>query len=203
MGKTTYKPLIRPENRPFVAMGAINERKITPYITERFGANMVSITSTKNQSHYNTIDYADKITGDRVEVKSRTCGVKSFLDTLVGDNKVADYKKLIAEGKRCWFIFVFTDGTYEWEYTTENYDKNVKDQKARGMEAVRTAPSTYKNNYAYTTFNPNKLHLYIMVNNLSFVCDVCADIPAGVKKQYNYKNDSILTGKCLINIKDF
>jgi hypothetical protein len=175
------KPTIKPENLPFVRMGDMNEKKITPFIQERFGKDMVCITSSKNLTHFKTIDYKHKITGDRVEVKSRSFNYKKYEDTMVGDNKVLEFEKLTAEGKRCWFIFIYTDGTYEWEYTKENYKKNVEDQKARGMEAVRTANSTYvKPTNVYTSFDPDKPHLYIVLQNLNWVCDVCAEVPAGV-----------------------
>jgi hypothetical protein len=175
------KPTIKPENLPFVRMGDMNEKKITPFIQERFGKDMVCITSSKNLTHFKTIDYKHKITGDRVEVKSRSFNYKKYEDTMVGDNKVLEFEKLTAEGKRCWFIFIYTDGTYEWEYTKENYKKNVEDQKARGLEAVRTANSTYvKPTNVYTSFNPEKPHLYIVLQNLNRVCDVCAEVPAGV-----------------------
>jgi len=192
------KPKIKDENIPYVIMGAINEKKITPYIKKRYGENMEILTSMIDSSHYNTIDYMDKITGDKVEVKSRSCGLKAYKDTLVGDNKVQEYKKLIAEGKRCWFVFVFTDGSYEWEYTTANYEKNEIEQKARGMQSIRTANSNYKApTDKYTPFNPNKPHLYILINNLSLLCDVCAVIPAGVRKP----STSIFgTGICYIKI---
>jgi hypothetical protein len=182
------KSLFKIENLPFVRMGDMNEKKITPFIHERFSKDMECITSSKNLTHFKTIDYKHKITGDRVEVKSRSCMFDDYDDTMVGDNKVLEFKKLTAEGKRCWFIFIFTDGSYEWEYTTENYNKNVEDQRARGKEAVRTANSNYKKpTDTYTTFNPEKPHLYIMGDNLTWICGVCAEIPNGVVVSKSYK----------------
>ena len=197
------KPTIKPENLPFVRMGDMNEKKITPFIQERFGKDMVCITSSTNLTHFKTIDYKHKITGDRVEVKSRSFKFEKYEDSMVGDNKVLEFEKLTAEGKRCWFIFIFTDGTYEWEYTKENYKKNVEDQKARGKEAVRTASSTYvKPTNVYTSFNPEKPHLYIVLENLKWVCDVCAEVPAGVIDDgwKRKKGDYLQKGVCYLKL---
>ena len=215
------KPTILAKNLTRVLMGTTNEQRITPFVVSKYGDDMTIITDSTNESHYETIDFKGNITGNQVECKSRSCEYEDWNDTMVGLNKVEEYEKLIADGKRCWFLFMFVDGTYEWEYTKENYEKNVKDQRARGKEAIRRAPPSYVVD-ANSSFNPNKLHLYIIIKNLTPVSNICAFLPPDIeatrqkkkalweakKKTFkrtkdNYKNNSILTGKCLINIKDF
>lgn len=213
-------PVIRTENLPFVRMGKGNEDNVKPIIEELFGSDMEIITSITNSSHYDTIDFRNKTTGDCVEIKSRTCNKDTFKDTMVGFNKVQEYRKLISEGKRCYFLFMFLDGSFLWEYTTANYEKNKQDERAIGKVDIRTAPPTYQKPLnTYTPFNPDKTHLYIVVKNLQHISNNGAVIPPELQEyfeekerkfqakrleyisRYRRQNDAIY-GKCLINLKE-
>jgi hypothetical protein len=211
------KPTIKAENLPFVKMGKGNEENVKPIVKELFGEGMEIITSIEDSSHYDTIDFRNKKTGDCVEIKSRTCKSKTFKDTMVGFNKVQEYRKLISEGKRCYFLFMFLDGSFLWEYTNENYEKNKKDEKALNYVDIRKAPPTYEKPLnTYTPFNPDKLHLYIVAKNLKRISDIGATIPPELQEFFdakerkyqakrleyikNYRNNNSLTGKCLIKI---
>ena len=215
------KPSIKTENLPFVRMGKGNEDNVKPIVEELFGADMEIITSISDSSHYDTIDFRNKKTGDCVEIKSRTCKKRTFPDTMVGFNKVQEYRKLITEGKRCYFLFMFLDGCFLWEYTTANFEKNKKDAKTLNKVDVRKAPPNYQkplNNY--TPFNPDKLHLYIVVKNLQHISNTGATIPPELQEYFDAKerkfqqrrleyvarykrDDDILgCGKCLINLQE-
>tara|TARA_R110000744_G_scaffold286067_2_gene397367 strand:- start:27 stop:668 length:642 start_codon:yes stop_codon:yes gene_type:complete len=212
------KPVIRAENLPFVNMGKGNEDNVKPIVEELFGVDMEIITSITDSSHYDTIDFRNKKTGDCVEIKSRTCKKATFKDTMVGFNKVQEYRKLIKEGKRCYFLFMFLDGSFLWEYTTENYEINKKAEKAINAIDIRKAPPTYqKPMNAYTPFNPDKLHLYIVVKNLQKISNNGAVIPPELKEYFDekerkfqakrmefiarYRKDDINgCGKCLIKL---
>jgi len=211
------KPTIKDENLPFVNMGKGNEENVKPIVNTLFGADMVIITSIENSSHYDTIDFRNKKTGDCVEIKSRTCKSTAFKDTMIGFNKVKEYRKLISEGKRCYFLFMFLDGSYLWEYTTANYDKNKTDEQKLNLIDIRKAPPTYQAPLnTYTPFKPDKIHLYIVVKNLKKISNIGATIPPELQEYFDekerkyqakrleyiakYRKNNILTGVCYIKL---
>lgn len=193
-------PSIKPENIPLVRMGQINEERITPFIKDKYGEDMEIITDCSNDSHYEAIDYRGKITGNVVEVKSRSYRYSDWIDTMVGFNKVEEYRKLVAQGKRCWFVFMFIDGTYEWEFTEENYRLNYEAEKKIGQVAVRRA-ITYKQGPRYTSFNPDKLHLYIMRTFLTFISFIEAYVPEDLKPKPYKPYGGLLKGVCYLKVK--
>jgi hypothetical protein len=182
-------------------MGQINEERITPFIKERYGEDMEILTDCSNDSHYEAIDYRGKNSGNVVEVKSRSFKYSDWIDTMVGFNKVEEYRKLIEQGKRCWFVFMFIDGTYEWEFTEENYRLNYEAEKKLGKIAVRKASNTYKKGANYTSFNPDKLHLYIVRSHLVSVSKIEAYVPDDLIPKPYKPYGGLLAGVCYLKVK--
>jgi hypothetical protein len=159
---------VKPENRVYVYMGDINEKHYFNDIVNRHPK--VKRTGVVSQlSHFKTFDWENP--NRRVELKTRTCEHDCFYDTMIGYNKVVDWEWDTSD-KRYFFMFGFLDGLYEWELTQENLDAIGNFEKA-----VRPANTTYKPSVDYSTFNQDKLHLYIPVDKLTNINDKGCLIP--------------------------
>ena len=196
-------PAIKPENRVFVAMGDANERKFNSEILKRYGKDLMRTGNCHDNSHWAVKDYKSQTIS--AELKSRALKSTDFYDTMVGANKVDEYKLDIQQGKRCFFIFGFTDGLFEWEYTKSNMDELEALYISRGTTAIRTAPVGYVNKTnTYSTFNPKKPHLYIPSDKLTKFSDTPVYIPKAYRETLankTYVPKTIFTpGVCLIKL---
>tara|TARA_R110001606_G_scaffold9789_2_gene41989 strand:- start:889 stop:1395 length:507 start_codon:yes stop_codon:yes gene_type:complete len=163
---------IKEQDKIYVVMGECNEKRITNFIYRHYGDNIKRTGNCNSKSHWNKLDFK----GDKtyVEVKSRSKLSTQFNTTMIGYNKILEYEKKYKQGYRCFFIFMFIDGTYEWEYTPENYEKNG------GYDQVAYGSNTFTTN-KYTSFNPNKLNCYIFMDNLTFLTDITSFVPNKLK----------------------
>jgi len=182
-----YKPVycikIKEENLIYVKMGDLNEQHYESDIFERYGTDLTRTGNSSNGTHFKTYDWKSKT--HSVELKSRNCESSVYSTTMVGYNKLEELMKEHKQGKRCFFMFGFLDGLYEWEITQENFDLIGGDY----------AITTYENKGTdYTPFNSNKLHIYIPIEKLILVSNKRCLIPDDLiyKSKYN------LLGKCLI-----
>lgn len=188
----TYKlPFIKPENMVYVRMGDMNEKHYSPEILDRY-KGVKRTGACYNMSHFRTYDW--ECNEYKIELKSRNCEFGVYSTTMIGYNKLCEWGNDESD-KRYFFLFAFLDGFYEWELTQDNYDE------FGGFDAVRTAddfkaPDPTKD---YSTFNPEKLHLYIPTKNLTKISDKGCLVPDELKdkSKYAYKKS---TG-CLIKFK--
>jgi hypothetical protein len=155
---------IKNENLSYVLMGERNENKFENIILEKYGKDLVKTGTIYNkEKHFDVIDWISSTT--MVELKSRSVKHNDFNTTMIGFNKVQLYLEEFRKGKKCVFLFAFTDGLYEWIITDENYES------IGGFNAVKKRED-YRMTENYTSFNPTKLHLYIPINNLTKISDI-------------------------------
>lgn len=171
--RPVFNSKIKPENELYVLMGDMNEKHYNQDILDRY--NGVKRTGkTSNMSHFKTYDWdSDEY---KVELKSRNNDYKVYETTMIGFNKVNEWGD-DESNKRYYFLFAFLDGFYEWELTQDNYDA------IGGFDAVRTAEDYKKPDPTkdYTTFNPDKLHLYIPITSLTKISGKGCLVPDGLK----------------------
>lgn len=179
---------IKNANKIFVKMGELNENQLNNLILKRYGNDMVKTGTCYDEDHYKVDDFQSETT--IVEVKARNLYKRSYDTTMIGYNKIKNYQNKIKEGKRCFVIFLFLDGCFEWEYTEENYEKNG------GYGMVKQHKVNYFNEN-YTTHNEKKLHLYIKIEYLEKISSIKTIIPNGMVKS---KKPAPI-GKCLLTFK--
>jgi len=168
-----YYNKIRPENYAYVRMGEMNELHYEPDILKQYGNDLKKTGNKSNITHYKVLDWISPTTC--IELKTRTNTHNQYHTTMVGYNKVLEYFENIKQGKICYFLFGFLDGLFVWELTQENYDK------IGGFDSVRPFNNFVMGNN-YTTFNPNKLHLYIPIQELTKILDKGCLVPTELKK---------------------
>lgn len=162
---SAFHHTIKSKYYPYVFMGDLNEKHYNNDILERFSGIIKSGTKT-SVLHYKTYDW---VSNDYfVELKSRNNEYSSYNTTMIGYNKVEEWKK-DNTSRKYFFLFGFLDGLYEWELTQENYDT------IGGYDAVKK--KTYNKGKSFTTLNQNKEHLYIPINKLKKVNDKGCLIP--------------------------
>jgi hypothetical protein len=182
---SAFHHTIKPSNYPFVFMGEINENHYNNDILSRYNG----IRKSGNKSslfHYKTYDWVSP--NYYVELKSRNNDFDYYSTTMIGYNKVAEWEKDTTD-KKYYFLFGFLDGLFEWELTKENYDE------IGGYDCVRPAGTQYVKDATYTTFNKNKLHLYIPVKKLKKISDKGCLVPDELVSK-SLRN--IMSGVCLI-----
>jgi hypothetical protein len=156
---------VKPANRPYVYMGDLNEKHYEPDIFELYGD--VKRTGKKElRTHFKIYDWVNQ--DYKIELKSRNNEYAVFPDTMIGWNKVEEWGKDETD-KRYYFLFGFLDGLYEWELTQASYDA-LPDGCVRKVKVA--TPTT-----EYTTFNEEKEHLYIPIENLKKINDKGCIVP--------------------------
>jgi hypothetical protein len=188
--KTSFLPTIKPSNYPYVYMGEINESHYEPEIMDRFNG-VVKTGSKKSWLHYRTYDWTNE--NYYVELKSRNNDYIVYKTTMIGYNKVKEWEKDTTD-RRYFFLFGFLDGLYEWELTQESFDA------IGGMKAVKVAPTDYQKSTNYTTFNEEKLHLYIPIEKLTKICDKGCLVPDDLVEKSKRSAGLHPCGVCLIKI---
>ena len=151
---TSFHPSIKVSNYPYVYMGELNEDHYNNDIIQRYKG--VTKTGNKNSLlHYKVYDWVNK--EYYVELKSRNNDYEFFKTTMIGYNKLEEWKK-DKTGRKYYFLFGFLDGLYEWELNKENYEKIGGD--------TSVMKTNFKNTKSYSTYNTNKEHLYIPIHQL-------------------------------------
>lgn len=166
---TAFISSIKSCNYPYVIMGEINEQHYNDDILNRFKG----VQKSGNKStllHYNTYDW---ISDDYyIELKSRNNDYNVYNTTMIGYNKVKIWKD-DKTNRKYFFLFAFLDGLYEWELNTENYEK-ISTFKRLIKE---------RSSLSYSTFNQNKEHVYIPINQLKKINDKGCLIPDDLKSK--------------------
>jgi len=129
------------ENLPFIEYGLNKEQEQQDFIEKRFGR-------LKKNSHFDTIDYEND--EFLVELKNRKCNYNTYVDTMVGLNKI---KYGIKDKRDCYFLFGFEDGSL-WEWKLD-----------KSKEYVGRTNDKFVGNGNYTTFNPKKLNYYVLLKD--------------------------------------
>ena len=180
---------IKKNNLPYVFMGETNENLYSKLILERYGEDLEKTGTIYNKDkHFDTMDWVSSTT--IVELKSRSINHNTFLTTMVGYNKVQLFLEQVKKGKKCVFLFAFTDGLYEWIFTEKDYEK------IGGISAVKNRED-FRMSEKYTSFNPTKLHLYIPVVNLVKISDICCK---KLNKSVSFKSQ-FEEGVCYLSTK--
>jgi len=91
--------------------GNMNEISVLEIIKKHFNDETIK----KVEKKYSVFDFEGK--NSRYELKSRRCESKTYLDTMVGVNK------LESVGDNFIFLFKFTDGLFYIKYEKEIFDK--------------------------------------------------------------------------------
>lgn len=155
--------MIKTANLPFVKMGDLNEKFYAENIIERYGEDLERTGRVDDETHFTVYDWISNST--IVELKSRRVFSYQYPTTMIGYNKVKAYlEDLEYKEKKCFFLFAFKDGLYEWEANKPNF------LAAGGMLSVRNAFDYNPKPNSYTTFKPNKLHFYIPMTQLVKIC---------------------------------
>lgn len=165
--KSAFLPTIKPSNYPYVYMGELNEDHYEPDILERY-SGVIKTGSKKSFLHYRTYDWTNE--NYYVELKSRNNDYRIYPTTMIGYNKVQEWERDKTD-RRYFFLFGFLDGFYEWELTQDSFDA------IGGIKAVKVAPPMYQSKETYTTFNEEKLHLYIPIQKLIKISDKGCLVP--------------------------
>jgi hypothetical protein len=169
--KSTFCAGIKDANMIYVIMGDMNEKHYEPDILGKY-SGIKRTGKYINKSHFKTYDWVSNEW--KIELKTRNNDCAYYRTTIIGYNKVEEWVN-DTSNKRYVFLFGFLDGLYEWELTQENFDE------IGNFDAVRPANMEYIPNVDYSTFNPNKLHLYIPVNKLTKINDKGCLIPEELK----------------------
>ena len=122
------------------SMGSKVEKNLVAFLNQD-GANY---SLYKNE--FSTYDFTN---GEYIcEVKSRRNCYKKYPSTMVGYNKIQ-----VAESNsqnKYRFYFVFTDGTYYWDFVKDQYEVNIGGRSDRGRPEYK--PYAYINIENLTLF---------------------------------------------------
>ena len=114
-------PDIKTENKVFVLMGDANERKFNTEILNRHGHDLQRTGNCYDNSHWQVKDY--KSPSKSVELKSRAVKSTDYYDTMVGANKVDEYKgPLDHENLKNFF---FTTVSHAFVITSDSHFSRV------------------------------------------------------------------------------
>lgn len=98
-------------NQQLWDIGRRMEDKILPHINIRYGCEF-----QRNENDiWDVFDFMDSDSNCVVEVKSRRIKSSQFKDTIITANKINEGYKKLDLGYQVFYIFVFTDKTYELE----------------------------------------------------------------------------------------
>jgi len=179
---SAFLSTIKSSNYPYVYMGELNEKHYNNDILERY--NGVKKTGSKSTLlHYKIYDWVNK--DYYIELKSRNNDYSVYNTTIIGYNKLEEWKKDNTD-RKYFFLFAFLDGLYEWELTKENYEK------IGGDNAVKK--TSFKKTNSYSTFNENKDLLYIPISQLTKINDKGCLVPDDLLCNSNRS----ITSRCLI-----
>ena len=181
---SSFQEDIKPSNYPYVYMGEINEDHYSQEILDRY-KDVKKSGSKKTRLHYRTYDWASN--KYYIELKSRNNGFDVYSTTMIGYNKVEEWKR--DTGKKYFFLFGFLDGFYEWELNATNFNE------IGGMNAVKTSTFQPKEEL-YSTFNTQKRHLYIPIRKLIKISDKGCLVP----DELVFKSRYTSSGVCLIKL---
>jgi len=146
--------------------GKINEEKHFDIIKRAFDRNLI-----KSNNRYDKFDYYSDDT--LVELKSRNNEYNKYPTTMIGIVKITYGLKT---GKKCIFVFSFTDGLYYWIMNDEdlkNFDVKKGGTNKRGKEEF--------SNYLYIPIEkltkiddkPPNNNCLIMDRNIFIDSDIC------------------------------
>jgi len=173
---------ILPQNYPYVYMGEINEQHYNDDILKRYKG----VQKTGNKSsllHFKTYDW---VSDDyKIELKTRNNNYNDYDTTMIGFNKIEDWRK-DNTNRKYFFLFGYLDGLYEWQLNKENYEK------IGGDNAVKKKSFNQKPT-AYSTFNENKNHIYIPIQQLKKISEKSVLVP----EELIWKSPKKISG-CLI-----
>jgi hypothetical protein len=203
--KSAFLPTIKPSNYPYVYMGEINEAYYEPEVFDRF-IGVVKTGSKKTFLHYRTYDWTNE--NYYVELKSRNNDYVVYKTTMIGYNKVQEWERDTTD-RRYFFLFGFLDGLYEWELTQESYDAigGKKSVRVGGNQGSLPNPPLKEGvvgetlvSLPYTTFNEEKLHLYIPIEKLTKICDKGCLVPDVLIEKSKHSSGIHPCGVCWIKL---
>tara|TARA_R100000951_G_scaffold115995_1_gene126050 strand:- start:2629 stop:3102 length:474 start_codon:yes stop_codon:yes gene_type:complete len=131
--------------------GNLNEIKVLKYLNDNIYQDC-PLEKSKNK-----YDYFDFFSRDAmVELKSRTNPYSQYPTTMVGLNKIQfverelqSLSESVLTTPEFKFMFLFTDGLYEWTYAPEEYSINTGFRNDRGVKEEKK--------YAYIHISKLKL----------------------------------------------
>jgi len=170
---TAFLSTISPKNFAYVFMGELNEENYNDFIIERYGG----VQKTGNKSsllHYKTFDWVNN--DYKIELKSRNNDFNVYNTTMIGFNKVKEWKE-DKTNRKYIFLFAYLDGLYEWELNKENYQKIGGDNSIKKNSFSQKSTAFGPSPLAYSTFNENKEHLYIPIKDLKKISDKSCLVP--------------------------
>ena len=86
---------------------------------------------------FSTFDLKDKIKKVIVEVKKRNNEYKKYPTTMIGENKYVRAEHYYKKDYKVLFIFIFTDGTYYYNYCGEDIKPKIGGRCDRGIKEYK------------------------------------------------------------------
>jgi hypothetical protein len=180
-------------------MGELNEAHYEPDILERY-SGVMKTGSKKSFLHYRTYDWTNE--NYYVELKSRNNDYRIYPTTMIGYNKVQEWERDKTD-RRYFFLFGFLDGFYEWELTKDSFDAigGMKAVKVGGNQgSLPNPPLKEGDSLPYTTFNEEKLHLYIPIQKLTKISDKGCLVPNDLTHKSRRSSGLHPCGVCWIKL---
>lgn len=91
----------------------------------------------KRLKEFSTFDLKDKIKKVIVEVKKRNNNHDKYSTTMIGENKYIRANHYYKKDYKVLFVFIFTNGTYYYEYCAEDIKAKIGGRRDRGIKEYK------------------------------------------------------------------
>ena len=91
----------------------------------------------KRTKQFSTFDLKDNIKKVIVEVKKRNNEYDKYPTTMIGENKYIRANHYYKKDYKVLFVFIFTDGTYYYEYYGEDMKAKIGGRRDRGIKEYK------------------------------------------------------------------
>ena len=132
MSYSTKSKIIKstPQYKDDIFFGLSNEQKILKFLNTEIPNQF-----KKYENQFSLFDiFSDTIIG---EIKTRRNSKDKYPTTMVGYNKMEVAEQNTNPLITYRFYFIFTDGTYYWDYKEDNYFINSGGRKDRGVAEIK------------------------------------------------------------------
>jgi len=86
---------------------------------------------------FSRFDLKDKIKKVIVEVKKRNNEYNKYPTTMIGENKYIRANHYYKKDYKVLFVFIFTDGTYYYNYSGEDIKQKIGGRRDRGIKEYK------------------------------------------------------------------
>jgi hypothetical protein len=91
----------------------------------------------KRLKEFSSFDLKDNIKKVIVEVKKRNNNYSKYPTTMIGENKYIRAYHYYKKDYKVLFVFIFTDGTYYYNYSGEDIKPKIGGRRDRGIKEYK------------------------------------------------------------------